>query len=458
MDARKLKDEAVEAVAKGKLGLALDLYSRLVQAHPGDAQLLVRLGDVQRRLGTIPEAIDTYARAAEGFEKEGLLLRAIAVSKLILELLPEHGPTQARLEDLHARRLGQVQGAGKAQPSPAAGAAAPAETRGSVPDTLQAQRPTGGVPVQEAARLDDILLDVDVDIEGLDAPATPPWAEKLPTIPLFSDLAQEAFLKLLEACRLRRLIPGEVAVQQGERGISFFVIVHGAMEVLHKDEATGEELRLATLQDGSFFGEMALLNGTPRTASVRALEETDLLEFTASTLRHLVQEHPSVANALRRFYRQRLLANVMATSPLFRPLAREARLHLIERFRSREVRPGEVLIAEGQPADGLFVLMSGKVEVSKQDADGGRRVVGEIREGEPFGEYSLLSGATASATCRMVSRGMVLRLPADEFRVWSESHPDVLALIEGVSGRRQRSNEAKSADRLPSDDDDLVLV
>lgn len=246
-------------------------------------------------------------------------------------------------------------------------------------------------------------------------------------------------------------------VQQGEKGVSFFVIVHGSMEVVRHDERSGEEVRLATLQGGSFFGEMALLSGTPRTASVRATEETDLLEFTASTLRRLVQGHPSVANALRRFYRQRLLTNVMSTSPLFRPLAREARMNLIEKFRSREVRPGEVLIAEGQPADGLFVLLSGRVEVSKRTPDGGRRVVAEIREGEPFGEYSLLSGATASATCRMLSRGMVLRLPADEFRIWSEANPEVLAVIEGVSGRRQRSNE-ETLTRLPSDDDDLILV
>lgn len=452
MDARKLKDEAVEAVARGKLGLALDLYSRLVKDHPGDTQLLVRLGDVQRRLGTIQDAVGTYARAAEGFEKEGLLLRAIAVCKLILELVPDHEPTQVHLAELHERRLGQIASAPVGR-TRAAGEPPVAERQRSPGGERQGPSP----PLVDAnGPLDEILLDVDVDIDGLDAPTRPAWAERLPPIPLFSDMKPEAFLGLLEACRLRRLLPGDVAVQQGERGVSFFIVVHGSVEVVRRDEA-GEDVRLATLGDGSFFGEMALLNGTPRSASVRAVVESDLLEFTASTLRDLVREHPSVANALRRFYRQRLLANVMATSPLFRPLAREVRLGLIERFRSREVRPGEVLIAEGQPADGLFVLMSGKVEVTKSSGDG-QTVVGSIREGEPFGEYSLLSGATASATCRMATRGMVLRLPADEFRTWSEAHPEVLTVIEGMSGRRQKTNEDRLAGRLPSDDDELILV
>ena len=115
-----------------------------------------------------------------------------------------------------------------------------------------------------------------------EAPATQnpfvaPAARSVPRTPLFSDLSPEAFVELVERCPLRRYKGGDRIVQQGEPGNSFFVICEGRVTVLR--EENGLARPVAALEAGEFFGEVALLSGGPRIASVDALaDDTQVLE------------------------------------------------------------------------------------------------------------------------------------------------------------------------------------
>src|SRR5438270_13533048 len=129
-------------------------------------------------------------------------------------------------------------------------------------------------------------------MESLDEPKLEPGA--LPKIPLFSDLPEDAFIALFERSALRRFEPTDLVIQQGTLGDSFFVICAGAVKVFRTD---GEIRRdIATLQESAFFGEMALLSGAPRTASVEAAaEDTQLLKISAHLLTELSLKYPPVA-------------------------------------------------------------------------------------------------------------------------------------------------------------------
>src|SRR6185436_19204752 len=114
-------------------------------------------------------------------------------------------------------------------------------------------------------------------------------------------------------------------------------------------------------QEGAFFGEVALLSGAPRTASVVSdAEETQLLEICATALAQLSHRYPQVAAALKKFCRQRLLAIVMNSSPLFKPFSRKDRKDLVERFRARDVKKNDIIIKDGAATDGLYVVLSGE--------------------------------------------------------------------------------------------------
>jgi len=104
MDARALKDRATELLAKGKFARAAEAYQQYCEADAKDLQSRLRLGDAWLKAGEKAKAIVAYLWAAEGFAKEGFLPRAIAASKLVLELDPSHGGVQNRLAQLYARK------------------------------------------------------------------------------------------------------------------------------------------------------------------------------------------------------------------------------------------------------------------------------------------------------------------------------------------------------------------
>ncbi|RYZ35652.1 MAG: hypothetical protein EOO71_34660, partial [Myxococcaceae bacterium] len=104
MELRALKDKATEAFTKGRFFKAAELYEDYCRADPKDHQSRLRMGDAWSKAGQKDRAVTAYQSAAEGFAKEGFLPRAIAASKLILELDPAHQGVQQMLADLYARR------------------------------------------------------------------------------------------------------------------------------------------------------------------------------------------------------------------------------------------------------------------------------------------------------------------------------------------------------------------
>jgi CRP-like cAMP-binding protein len=114
--------------------------------------------------------------------------------------------------------------------------------------------------------------------------------EHLAGVSLFAPLSSEARHNLATAARHQLFAAGEAIVRQGASGDSMFVILGGRVRVLL--EPSGQEV--AVTPAGGFFGEMSLLTGEPRTATVRAMEDVMALEITAGVFRDLAIAHPSL--------------------------------------------------------------------------------------------------------------------------------------------------------------------
>jgi CRP-like cAMP-binding protein len=316
-----------------------------------------------------------------------------------------------------------------------------------------------------AAPLEPMMVDVgdvvledmpEVDMPAVAAPPPTEAREDLPQIPLFSDLSKNAFIALMERMKMRTAQKGEVIIQEGGKGDSFFIIAQGKVHV--EKAADGKPLLLATLGDGAFFGEMALLSDSPRTASVIVDEPTQLFEISKSVLDKVTGEYSSVQQVLLRFYKQRLLANLMATSRIFKLLTVDQRKELIEKFKSREVPANEVVLAEGQKGDGLYLILSGRVKILKLKGETKQVIVARLKEGEVFGEMSLLSNAPVSATVTAERRSIILRLPRKSFAEVLSTHPQLLEHISQLSDERTKMTEAIVTGKIEVSEDDVMLV
>jgi small-conductance mechanosensitive channel/CRP-like cAMP-binding protein len=138
------------------------------------------------------------------------------------------------------------------------------------------------------------------------APAQPDWMRILRDVPLLAPLDAQALERLVP--RVRRLMygRGEVVVREGETGDSFYVIERGEAEVTLEDGPAAKSL--GRLLPGSFFGEMSLLAGEPRSATVRAVSDLTLLMISHEAFRETVVADPTLLGQLSEIVAQRQAA------------------------------------------------------------------------------------------------------------------------------------------------------
>jgi CRP-like cAMP-binding protein len=473
-DLRSTKDRAAELAATGKLDDAAELYREVLRADLRDVSSQQKLGDVLRRAGDLPGGVGAYRAVADRYARDGLLIKAIALCKTILEVDPAHVETQGALAELYARRA-QAGGPGAPEPAAPRSGAPPcpplAELATPFSEILSAARAAAGVEEglvvdEEAPLTDPADVVADEELELLPAPelsrattaarSPRPVDVAMPRVPIFSDLSRDAFLAVTAGMVLHRVGAGSVVLHESDTGTSFFVVASGSLAVSKRDDR-GEPVVLAHLGEGDFFGEMALLSGAPRAASVTAEAPCELLELRAEDLREVVARHPHVATSLRRFYCQRILASAMALSPIFRPFTRADRKLLMERFRARHVARGEVIVREGAASDGLYVILDGAVDVLKKKA-GAETIVARLREGDLFGEMSLLRKTPASATVVVSRGGTLLKLPRAAFDALVTAYPQILELVAELSDERAEALEAILCGAAQWADEGLVLV
>jgi cAMP-dependent protein kinase regulator len=128
---------------------------------------------------------------------------------------------------------------------------------------------------------------------------------------LFSGIPKDEVAALLATARPRKVGVGEAVVREDEAGRSLFLIVQGTVRVSTKGNA-GEEIKLAALGSGDFFGEVSLLTGKPRTATVTALTDVELLEMDREAVDGLRTKYPRLDASLSEFHRRRAERTVEA--------------------------------------------------------------------------------------------------------------------------------------------------
>lgn len=132
-----------------------------------------------------------------------------------------------------------------------------------------------------------------------------PVAEFLRRIPLFSHLSETDITRLTEAARERNYPRNSVILFEDDPGDSLYVVVTGQVKVVLIGE-DGREVILSVLNEGNFFGEMALIDDEPRSAHVIAMQDSNLLVLRREDFQRRLQEAPTIALGLLRELSRRL--------------------------------------------------------------------------------------------------------------------------------------------------------
>jgi CRP-like cAMP-binding protein/Fe-S-cluster-containing hydrogenase component 2 len=347
--------------------------------------------------------------------------------------------------------------------------------------------PTGALTNRRA-------LDVDLP-HGDEMPA-----EELTALPIFARMSG-TFLDLNRGAVVRRrLRPGEVICREGDFGSTAFYVLSGKVEVsiatplghsaarrgggsgrkgffrmltelvksppapradaaprtIPIDATVDLDLSnpVAQLGPGDLFGEMTCLSFYPRSATVRAVEETVVLEMLRNVLQMLQKDKVFKAELDHR-YRARALDTHLRSVPILAGLSAAFVTRLRERVELVRFEPGQVICKQGEPADSFFLIRIGFVKVT-QEFPGGDLVVRYLNRPDYFGEIGLLGEGVRTATCTALDHVEAVRIGSDDFGDMMREFPDIQAGLLEVARERTASDHKRDTTPNPVALDDFL--
>ncbi len=432
--------DATTAIARGDAELAA-LLKKL--AEQPDLWTLVDVGRRASVVGSTRRALACFRCAAAVFAYRGLLVQALCAYDGARALLDPADVTR----DVVA--LGDV---------------APGSRR----DLIEL------VARFEADELWAVLKAVDPaglgsDVEG--APAPEPS-------PLFGALAPRELAQLVEHVRVRRLPVGSRLLEEGAPGDSLFalgkgrVVVHCApgkrdeelplleelSEATYVDnqavgvtapQAPRDRVYLSALSEGDFFGEFSFLTERPRSATVEAITDVEVLEIDRDAVKRISELEPGFERPLLAFYKERVIELMMAKSPVFSLLSPADRRELLATATLVEVADGTLVIEEGSDSDSLFFIKRGEVEIFRH-GDGGATADGifinKLGQGQFFGEISALQGLPRTMSVRAMGTTELFRIEREHLTGVVSREPRLRKLLELTIASRTAEARARVQD------------
>ena len=347
----KLLKRARTRARKGKISAALSLFQKASEMAPRSVAVWEELG-LFATSNELPEVgIQALFRAADLCAQSGHVVSAVDLCERVLAVSPKHSGARSILKIMR-RRLAALDNH-DSPPIPKLH-----RKQGQVVEGTK--RAASAPPTESLARI---------------------LADSLSSSPLLNVLDTDLVRYLLEVSSVTNIQRGEVVFSEGEKGTSLFLVAQGEVEVVRSSDE-GEQV-LATLGTGALFGEMALLGGPPRTATVRASQSTMVLEIEQPAMRKLIQKDRRVLEVLMRFLRERTVSNMVAMSPFLAHLTQEKRMSITHRFRICERPPEHPIINQNQATDGLYLVLAGALRVYVTD-EGKERILGVLGPGDVF--------------------------------------------------------------------------
>ena len=173
--------------------------------------------------------------------------------------------------------------------------------------------------------------------------------EFLKNVPIFSELDDDTLIKLSQLGTLKSFDKDSIILSEQDAGSALFVMVSGKVKVARvSNDDKNKEVILTLLNPSDFFGEMALLDGLARSATVTSIEDSKVFIIQRSDFLDLIQEHPEVSIALLQELTQRLRAAGMKIKAL-----------------SLKDAEGKVATVLLQLADDMGRIKQGVVEIEK---------------------------------------------------------------------------------------------
>jgi CRP-like cAMP-binding protein/thioredoxin reductase/Fe-S-cluster-containing hydrogenase component 2 len=251
------------------------------------------------------------------------------------------------------------------------------------------------------------------------------------SVPLLSGLNTLQLRELLLESEIHAPRGGAIVFERNDYTNSFYSIVDGGVNIQVDPQ---DETKVVALGKGAFFGEMGLLSGRRRTATVMANSPSLLIETPRRTMIKLISSVESVKRVMDEVAVGRQIQTYIAPDIPMQELE-----ELIHTVKVEKFDQGAVLFRQGDPGDCLYLIQRGSVTVSSESG-GKETIISYVPAGNYVGEMALISNAPRSATIRAAVPVEALRLDGESFRALMRRNDNVRRSIEARYRGRMLQN------------------
>lgn len=273
-----------QLIARGQYAKAIKILEAELAEDPTSIHLRQRLADVLERDGQKRRAVEVLEGLVQEYSQEGFLTKAIAVVKKVQRIDPEQSDAEHMLDTLMKMKH---KNAPVFTPPPIPAPAAAASPKPATVDDDHAVLKTSTLLLSELWF--DAAADQRKDFN---------WS------PLFRDFSKSELAALIGGLRLLVKQPGSIIFTEGEPGNSLFVLANGRARIYNRD-ATGHNDQVAVLLEGEIFGFPSVLAGAPRTATVTAINECELLELEKNIFENITETFPRIRELVEELHASR---------------------------------------------------------------------------------------------------------------------------------------------------------
>jgi HlyB family type I secretion system ABC transporter len=221
---------------------------------------------------------------------------------------------------------------------------------------------------------------------------------------------------------------GTVIVRESEPADALYVLASGRARVIKRGD-NGDDVPLDVLRAGDVFGEMALLERTTRTATVRASSDVEVWRLDRPVFEELLVTYPDLKKYLEQQAARRRLQSFFRSYTAFARLPVDAVAAMLAQLEPQTVTPGELVIRQGDPPGPMYIVESGRLRVFVEE-DGSRRYLRYLRRGDFFGELSLFKHEPRTSSVEAVEPCRLLRLKPATFTQLLEGYPEFRTQLE----------------------------
>ena len=259
------------------------------------------------------------------------------------------------------------------------------------------------------------------------------WLELLRSnVTILNGLSPLQMREFMLDSEVRYYRAGETVFERNQPGSSLMAIAEGSVlvEISPKDRSI-----TVPIEQGSIFGEVGLISGRPRGATVRAAEDAIIVEVSRLAALRLMAQVPAAKREVTRISVERQLLQMFGSG-----LKSADLVDVLENYEIKQVRAGEAIITEREEGNDIYVIRQGSMVVERNI--GGKPVfLSYLPAGSYVGEMALIDGGRRTATVRAAIKSEVIKLDGERMRKLLDRKPDLRARIESDMDSRRRMND-----------------